>query len=152
MSSWLFLGWSGITWQFPHLLEKLDRIPVSNPAYERFIKDSTIPYDELSESQHDRICPICQIQYGQPAENAPTKIVEAPQRLQCGHLFGRLCLMAWFSTAKTCPMCRTEIAVPSRQTLEGVHYTKCFSHYRHWLIWLIQRHGIHRGAAIDKEF
>ena len=79
--------------------------------------------------------------------------VELPQELPCGHHFGHICIAKWFSTSAACPNCRHEVAIPFSSELKRLDQsTQCLRKWCFWLLWIIERHGISRGAALDREF
>jgi hypothetical protein len=52
------------------------------------------------------VCPICHDESDAP--HAATA---------CGHAFHRACIKSWLLRAPTCPVCRADLAVPSRRAV-----------------------------------
>lgn len=58
----------------------------------------------ITNNNLENECSICQENYlGGPYSHAPVS-------LQCGHVFGRRCIVKWSKESLTCPLCRHEIS------------------------------------------
>ena len=58
----------------------------------------------ITNNNLENECSICGENYlGGPYSHAPVS-------LQCGHVFGRRCIVKWIKRSLTCPLCRHEIS------------------------------------------
>ena len=57
------------------------------------------------------MCAICRVGFIQRAQS-PQGDTNNPKVLSCEHVFHRGCLLLWFQSQTTCPLCRAEAGVP----------------------------------------
>ncbi|KAL2040374.1 hypothetical protein N7G274_006817 [Stereocaulon virgatum] len=82
----------------------IDTLQLSMPNAIKFLSSlDFVIIDGMEED--DRQCPICTDDYLGGEDS------EAPVKLDCGHVFGHICLEKWlcpydFEPKRTCPMCR----------------------------------------------
>ena len=50
-------------------------------------------------------CSICLERFEDPTKH----VHERPAKLQCGHIFGRVCIIKWLKQKTSCPECRAEV-------------------------------------------
>lgn len=75
----------------------------------------TSPLDIEDLAARNRECSICRVEFGVAEEGAES---ELPVRLHgCQHVFGKACLTSWVQDAGTCPLCRQDVAAPTRTSL-----------------------------------
>jgi len=63
---------------------------------------STIQYDDCTYDIENTLdtCPICFVGY---------KLDENLIRLNCGHIYHKVCVFDWFKNNRSCPMCRLSV-------------------------------------------
>ena len=64
------------------------------------LKDFTEGESARDEDAYEQVCPICL--NGDPSTEKVRPVVSLP----CGHRFHEDCVIDWFSTSPTCPLCR----------------------------------------------
>lgn len=62
------------------------------------------------------MCAICRIGFIRRAQSSQGD-TNNPKVLSCGHVFHRECLLLWFQSQTTCPLCRAEAGVPKAKGL-----------------------------------
>ena len=133
------------TWQWAlgDLCKELDRISSRSSSLGRFIERSVIPETDLEINEYDRSCPICQVPYYH----------ERPVQLPCGHIFGHRCATQWLKQAKTCPMCRKLVRPREKLSYKlSILHPDRLGTFRHFLLFVIQRYGVAKGASLDRDF
>lgn len=67
------------------------------------------PIDSRTLPEEESSCSICQEKFASLEPN------DTPVKLTCNHVFGKLCLVRWFTESRrrpvSCPLCRTQIRV-----------------------------------------
>lgn len=62
------------------------------------------------------MCAICRIEFIRRSQSLQGD-TNNPKVLSCGHVFHRQCLLLWFQSQNTCPLCRAEAGVPKAEDL-----------------------------------
>ncbi|TNV77739.1 hypothetical protein FGO68_gene7262 [Halteria grandinella] len=74
----------------PEVFQRLPEIVYNNPFQTK----------EESKEDNARLCAVCHCEYAQG---------DVLKQLPCNHQFHKGCLMPWFDTRNTCPLCRVEL-------------------------------------------